>query len=309
MRIRPIKDTIIFVNRTCLRFAVRTNLRLFHWIPNHLLFFYVHRRLPDRERLNIKDLAFFNKYDTASIALGPFVDKETAKAFVRSIAPEVRVPKTFRVLRSREELRDLDLDSPYVAKPTHGSGVVVFKPEGGSLTPEELATLGRGLATNYYLAGGEIQYRYLEKKIIAEEFVGDPPRIPSDWKVHCYEGRLLFCTVILDRYGDSKNLKLDRDGTRLPISISSPWLETTGTVYEGPFDLPDNYAQIVAAAEKLSAPFRYCRIDLFTHQGEVYFGEITFSPGNCLFVMNPENVSDVRTWLGSTPSPAAASTR
>ncbi|MGD2124173.1 MAG: ATP-grasp fold amidoligase family protein [Gemmatimonadota bacterium] len=295
-------DLALMVAGVFFRIYHWTNIRVFHTVPNYLLFFYVHRQFPRRGRLNVKHLAFFQKHDQSCIALGPFVDKETAKIFARSLAPEVGIAELYEVIRTREGLVALNLDRPYVAKPAHGSGVVVRKPRGGPLTPGELEEMERELNYNYYKAGGELQYRFLEKKIIVEEFLGQPPDVPWDYKVHCYRGHFLYCTVIMDRFGNSRNQKLDRDGKLLPLGFSSPWGDNPAGPDDPPLDAPDNWEDVVAAAEKLSALFEYVRVDLFSAGDKVYFGEWTFSPGNCLFRTMPDGASEVETWLGPVPA-------
>lgn len=297
MSFHPIKDPIWIFNRYCLRLAHRTGWRVFHWIPNYLLFFSVYKRIPDRRRANIRDMAFFNKTDQGSIAFGPYVDKELVKHYLRGFAPETRVAETFAVLRSEAELRELTEDRPYVAKPTHTYGVVVFKPEGGRLTDEEVSTLGRSLEGNLYLAGGEIQYRHLEPKIIVEEFIGDPPTVPNDFKGHCYQGRFLTCTFIQDRHSDAPmRARLDRAGNRVEYQSRSPWVDTGVKRVDRDFEVPAEYPRLIEAAEKLAAPFRYVRVDLYLVGDEVFFGELTFSPGNCLLAMVPPELEEAEYW-------------
>lgn len=297
MSFHPIKDPILIFNRYCLRLANRTGWRVFHRIPNYILFLSVHRRFPDRRRANIRDMGFFNKVDEASIALGPFVDKELVKHYVRGFAPEIRVAETFAVLRSEEDLRGLTEDRAYVAKPTHTFGVVVFKPEGGKLTEEEVSKLSRSLRENLYLDGGEIQYRHLEPKIIVEEFIGDPPTVPSDFKGHCHRGRFLTCTLVQGRHtSDPRRARLDRTGNRVNATVRSPWIETGVKRVGQDFELPAAYPRLIEMAEKLAAPFRYVRVDLYLVGDEVFFGELTFSPGNCLFAIIPRELEEAEAW-------------
>lgn len=291
------RDAIIHLKDLFFPLAHRTGFRAFHKITNLIWYYYCQRQIPRRSRKDIRDLAFFNKYDERAIGLGPFVDKEIVKNFVRGLAPEIGIPETFEIVRSPEGLKQLDLDRPYVAKPAHSSGVAILKPQGGPLSEQEAKRLARVLARNYYLAGGEIQYEHLEKKIIVEEFIGEPPEAPPDYKVSCFEGRALFCSVVLDRYDGQKQVWLDAAGLPVPMHLESHWTRKSVHPYEGPFDLPSNYPEIVSMAEKLSRGFRFCRVDLFTHAGKVFFGEFTFSPNNLLNIHLPLHFNQVDTWL------------
>jgi hypothetical protein len=297
MSFHPVKDPFLIFQRICLRLAYRSGWRIFHWIPNYLSFLSVYRKFPNRRRANIRDMAFFNKVDQASIALGPFVDKELVKHYVKGFSPEIHVAETYAVLRSEEELRELTEVRAYVAKPTHTYGVAVFRPEGGKLDHEEVSKLSRSLEENLYLDGGEIQYRHPEPKIIVEEFIGDPPAVPSDFKAHCHRGRFLTCSFVQGRHTDDpRRARFDRGGNRVKASVKSPWVDTGGRRVGQDFELPAAYPRLIEAAEKLSAPFEYVRVDLYLVGDDVYFGELTFSPGNCLFAMVPKELEDVETW-------------
>src|SRR5690606_32822642 len=54
-------------------------------------------------------------------------------------------------------------------------------------------------------------------------------------------------------------------------------------------DRPENFHEMIACAEALSAPFEFCRVDLFNIAGEVKFGEITFYPGAGMQRVTPES--------------------
>ena len=51
---------------------------------------------------------------------------------------------------------------------------------------------------------------------------------------------------------------------------------------------PVNYEKMVELAEKLSAPLKFSRIDFYEINGKIYFGEITFFPGNGMEEFSPE---------------------
>jgi hypothetical protein len=46
---------------------------------------------------------------------------------------------------------------------------------------------------------------------------------------------------------------------------------------------PEHLAQMIDIAKKLSADFKFVRVDLYDINGKVYFGELTFSPTNGVF--------------------------
>lgn len=290
------RNLIWRISLLCFRLFQASGIWLFHWIGNHTLFFFSQGRLPSRKKPNCIDLGFRNKFDRDGIALGPFVDKETAKYFVKSLAPEVRVPETIAVFRSQDALVGFGHSEPYVAKPTHSCGVVVLKPEGGRLLDPEIAKLSAALSTNYYRAGGEIQYFYLEKKVIVEEFVGEPPTVAPDFKFQFFEGVFQWCYVFLGRHTDNpQHAFLDEEGNPIPLEACAPLLGPSQLpFFQDPFSLPGTYGQMIGIARKLAKPFRFCRVDLFPAADEIVFGEFTFSPANCLFRQRPRSFMALR---------------
>ncbi|MFH1766248.1 MAG: ATP-grasp fold amidoligase family protein, partial [Gemmatimonadota bacterium] len=209
--------------------------------------------------------------------------------FVASVAPELRIPETYAVFRSAEALVGFNLSQPYVAKPTHSSGVVVLKPDGGSLSEPEIAKLRRSMGRSYYLAGGEIQYKYLPRKIIVEEFVGQPPTVAPDFKLQFFEGAFQHCYVLLDRHTDPRPLFIDEEGTPISMEYRTTLVDSDLQFYEGPFQAPDRYQEMIRIGGELSKPFSFCRVDMFPQDGEIFFGELTFSPGNCLYSYLPKS--------------------
>jgi len=275
------------------RIAHKTGIRFFHWFGNHWLFVWSQGRFPNRKNPDMVDLGFFNKHDQKGIGYGPFVDKELVKHFVSGMTPQVRLPETYDILKTEKELRAFELDKPYVAKPTHSSGTVAIKPEGGKLTEKEISDLLYRLGHNYYTGGGEIQYRFLEKKIIVEEFIGEGEKAAPDMKFQCHNGRMHHCFVMLDRFGSPKPMNIDRHGKRIPFDFSCRLYTMGIEPYNGPYEVPDIYPRMVEAAETLSAPFEYVRVDMLLLGEEMLFGELTFTPANCLIKFHSRELTDL----------------
>lgn len=52
---------------------------------------------------------------------------------------------------------------------------------------------------------------------------------------------------------------------------------------DGSLEKPKCFDEMVEIARKLSADFRFVRVDLYELDGKVYFGELTFTPAHCVF--------------------------
>lgn len=51
---------------------------------------------------------------------------------------------------------------------------------------------------------------------------------------------------------------------------------------DGSMPKPQKFDEMIDIARKLSEDFKFVRVDLYELDGKVYFGELTFSPGNCV---------------------------
>ena len=53
-------------------------------------------------------------------------------------------------------------------------------------------------------------------------------------------------------------------------------------------ELPENYPEMLALAEKLSEGFYHMRVDLYSVNGKIYFGEMTFFSANGMAPFYPD---------------------
>ena len=50
-------------------------------------------------------------------------------------------------------------------------------------------------------------------------------------------------------------------------------------MYSGSLEKPSQFDKMVSLAEKLCEGFSFVRVDLYVIQNNIYFGEMTFTPG------------------------------
>lgn len=141
------------------------------------------------------------------------------------------------------------------------------------------------------LTSADIVERFQERErggavggpFLVEEFLGDPEHdvIPIDVKFYAFYGEIaqLYLRSVPAHLNpnDGTYRVLDTEGRDLgPIYIASHHDET--------IPIPDNLAELVRAAEVLSAavPRAFVRVDLYGVAGRVVFGELTPRPGGRL---------------------------
>ena len=244
-------------------------------------FLRAHQRLPldpSDGRATFNDLIFQRLARDSWRLLERFcVDKEFAKLFVAATCPTIRVVRTVDVLPLTDEqdraqacTKLLSLyGRPLVAKPTHGSGSVLFLRNSPDLPL--LRSFIDDAKQSYYHRSRESQYKGLEPKIIIEQDIRANGQAPIDYKFFCARGTYIFCQIDVDRFQDHRRLLVDGDFR--PIDVVY--------VYRRPnrrIERPGNFEAMVKAARDLSRCFRFVRVDLYSVRGAVYFGELTFAP-------------------------------
>lgn len=257
------------------------NRLTFNYLLAAIFFLNANGRLPRRPQAAnaaINDFIFHrmisNRWSPAEIRC---VDKEYAKVHAASVS-RVKVPRTVDVFPLHSDVRSENLLAwlkPYlgqhmVAKPTHGSGAVLFLDR--AVSTNEINTFLARSKRNFFHPIRETQYTTLQRKVLIEENLSTGAGI-NDYKFFCAAGQVLYCQVDLDRFTDHK-----RAICTLPdfavIPVRTKLLDIPQHV-----EAPPHLGDMLRIAAELSREFSFVRIDLYDVPDGVYFGEYTFSPG------------------------------
>ncbi|MBP8198071.1 MAG: hypothetical protein KAX64_05870 [Chromatiaceae bacterium] len=206
-------------------------------------------------------------------------DKELVKLYVRGCLGEGYTPKTLAVLRQPEEIECYAFPPRFAAKPAHGFNDVIIK-KGEAVTPTDRAAMKRWIGENYFNRGREPQYRFIEPKVIVEEFIGEGDDVPVDIKVYCYYGVTRFIEVDFCRFHSLRREIFDADGQPLDIEFLFP---------RGghPLPCPDLLPELRRVAETLAADFSFVGVDLYVVGNRILVGELTSTPENCQATFRP----------------------
>ncbi|WP_158521503.1 ATP-grasp fold amidoligase family protein [Kushneria konosiri] len=170
------------------------------------------------------------------------------------------------------------LPEQFVIKSNHGSAMNRIVTDKSALSFKELKRQTDGwLSRNFYMGSRETQYRNIAPQLVVEQLMlDDSGNIPADYKLHCFnstEASRCIIQVDSDRFNGHCRDYFTTDWQRLPLKVkyansSASRLPTR----------PDNLEALIECAKTLSQGFAYVRVDLYSLQGQVYFGEMTFTP-------------------------------
>lgn len=205
----------------------------------------------------------------------------------------VKCAELYGVYDSPEQIEWDKLPDRFVIKCNHGCGYNILCNDKSTLDKKETKKQLRAwLKEDYWKEYAEIQYKYVEKKIIVEEYLGDD--IPT-YKFYCFNGvpKVLYVSNMGEDGDKDKYIDyFDMDGNNLHIQLT--------THPNAPYDiaLPTNMDKLVEASRKLSADFPFVRVDLYDVNGEIYLSELTFIPTGGFMMLTPkETLFEWGKWL------------
>lgn len=242
------------------------------------------------KKLNLRDPKTYNEklqwlklYDRKP-EYTTVVDKYDVKAYVAErIGWEYIIP----TLGVWDRVEDIDFDmlpKQFVLKCTHDSGGLVICKDKAKLDVEKTKQkLNKALKSDFYYVGREWPYKNVKPRIIAETYMEDATTGDlRDYKFFCFDGFTKAVRVDTERgTGDVKMDFFDREKRHLPFERNHRNADVMP-------EIPKNFEEMVAIADKLSTGYPHLRVDLYNVDGKIYFGEMTFFAANGMAPFNPE---------------------
>ena len=178
-----------------------------------------------------------------------------------------------------EEVDFTTLPESFVFKATHGCKMNYLVPEKGKMDKKKCVNeMSKWLKTTYGTYSMEPHYLKIPHRIYAEEYLADANKL-IDYKFHCMNGIPQFVLVCCDRVTTELGNNVSRHILDMNWKPLKGLTDETADVVKK----PEHLEQMIEIARKLSADFKFVRVDLYDINGKVYFGELTFSPTNGVF--------------------------
>jgi len=167
------------------------------------------------------------------------------------------------------------MPSQFVLKTNNAGGIIVCYDKNEFNTKKAIKELNKLLKVDFSAKSRERIYSKVEKKIIAEPFIGD---FLTEYKNYCFNGKVLY-TFVWKNIPDSEGRKpktifcgaYDREWNRQDLELD--WV-TDYTIAEK----PNKHSEMLFAAEKMSENIPFVRFDCFIKNNQVIIGEMTFYP-------------------------------
>ncbi len=218
------------------------------------------------------------------------VDKFAVKGYVSNIIGSEYVIPTLGVWDSPELIDWDSLPDQFVLKTTHaggGGGVIICKDKTQFNRQSAIDKLKHSLKCDIYSEMREWPYKNVIRRVIAEQYIC--PSAEStiqelrDYKFFCFNGKVRFLKVDFGRFVEHHANYYSPDKILLEFGEAE-----VPPVYDYKVDFPANFPQMLVIAEKLSFGCPFVRVDLYSLNNEIYFGELTFYPASGLGKFTPE---------------------
>ena len=210
-------------------------------------------------------------------------DKIAVRDYVKEkIGEHYLIPLIFSTKKATKITPKILPDYPVIIKANHDSGSYIIVREKNKLNWKEIRLMfKKALEFNYYFNLREWQYKNISPQILIEKLlIKKDGSIPEDYKFHCFNGKVKYIQVDLDRETKHTRNMYNINWTLLDLEFHYP----KGTYSPPPVCLE----KMISLAEKLAISFYYVRIDFYQINNDIFFGEITFHPEGGFGKFNPK---------------------
>lgn len=244
---------------------------------SQITFLSKHKRLPDlKNKIYFNEKLLYLKLNDRNKSYQQIVDKYQVRDYIiKKIGKEYLIPLV-GVYDAPKTIDYSTLPNKFVIKITNGSQNNIVCTNKEQLDwKRTVKKINRWLKKNYYKRTREWPYKGVKNKILIEQFISDRNGQLNDYKFWCFAGIPKFVQIDMDRFNNHKRDFYDIDfEKKLPFKITYPTSNSK-------FSKPRNYGEMLGIVETLAKDFKFVRVDLYNLDGKIYFGELTFYPGNC----------------------------
>jgi hypothetical protein len=273
-----VKGTVcILLTRIIVSLSFRN---LFNWIPDKL---YLKMIFPCwvGQKLNLKNpktysekLQWLKLYDRKP-EYSKYVDKYAVRTYISETIGEQYLIPLIGVYDSVEEIDWDSLPNKFVLKCTHGSGSNIICSDKNKLELQaSKIKLNKWMKKNWFWFAREWPYKDLKPRIICEKYLADESGVElKDYKIFCFSGEPKIIQVDYNRFFGHKRNMYDTEWNYIPVSHNHL------TDAEAKIKKPAKIETMLELARVLAKDYPHVRVDFYSINDKIYFGELTFYPG------------------------------
>lgn len=214
------------------------------------------------------------------------VDKYRVREYIKSKGLADILVDLYAVYDSQSDIQWERLPEKFILKTTNGSGTNIICKDKTKLSKKVLVDRVESFfKQSSASAGREWAYSYVKPRIIIEKLLEDPNSKDgsiNDYKFLCFNGKPEYIVLDVERFTEHKRNIYDINWNDLHIASDCPCSKKE-------YLPPSNLSDMIEIAQKLSEDFPAVRVDLYSVEGRVYFGELTFFPWSGYVQYEPDS--------------------
>ncbi|PHO09813.1 glycosyl transferase [Malaciobacter canalis] len=211
-------------------------------------------------------------------------DKFLVRDYIKNKIGEDYLIPLILVTKNPKEINKMKLPNyPVVVKPNHSRGAYIIKNKNDYTFKDLQEKLSKELKNNFYYRTREWQYKNIEPQIIVEKLLIDEQgSIPKDYKFLCMNGKAKLIQVDSNRLNNHQKTLYNTKWEKQNFEFNFPRGED--------IERPSNLEEMIKVSEILAKDFIFVRVDLYTINKKIYFGELTFHPAGGFGWFKPKEV-------------------
>lgn len=244
-------------------------------------------RLNFKEKMNLKNpqniceknqWLKFNTYRNNSLVT-LCADKYRVREYIKEKNCSEILNELLYVWDNSNQIHWEELPQKFVIKCNHGCGYNIICDDKEKLDFSVVKdTIDKWMREDYWKLFGEINYKYIPKKIICEKYLNDGYGSSlRDYKFFCIHGKVEVLEVCMNRRehgGHPEEYYFDSDWNYLPPIKGNSGLKM---VMDKLPEKPECFEEMLKYAEILSEDFPFVRVDFYEINNKVIFSELTFT--------------------------------
>lgn len=216
-------------------------------------------------------------YDNTNQLKSLCADKYRVREYVKEVlGKDICVP-LIAVYDNTNQIDWNKLPNQFVMKCNHGYHMnIICKSKNNLDKKKAIENLNKWMNQDFGHDKNNIEFHYsdIKRNIIVEQYLNDGHDDLIDYKFHCFNGNVKFCEIFSDRNNSLFRANL-YDMNFNNTNIGRTDIKPNKNIED---IKPKNFELMKEYAKKLSAKFKFVRVDFYEVNEEVYLGELTFTP-------------------------------
>ncbi len=225
-----------------------------------------------------------------------YADKYAVREYIGQLIGKKYLVPLIGVYNNAEEIDWSALPDRFVLKCTHASGAnIICKDKAKLNTTNAEKQLNGWLQHNAFWGGREWCYKNIKPRIICEEFIETlDGNTPDDYKFMCFNGEPKLIQFHHDRFGAHTLDYYTPSWNRADIKRIDEDTSLKNVIQSRPVCLDE----MLNLSRILSKDMYYARIDFYSENSQVYFGEITLYPTGGFSTFSEHDVDlELGSWI------------